>query len=110
MPREVALFVFALAAVPVATFFWDTLWGFLTRKRGVAMNGIKASWKRAVIVSTIAVLALLWLNHDDNNTERQIEQRNIALIEALTKAYNQGSSEIIERLDRLIEIAERDRG
>jgi len=102
MPREVALFVFALAAVPVATFFWDTLWGFLTRKRDVAMSGIRASWKRAVVVSVIAVAALLWLNYDDNNAERQIEQRNAELL----KAFDQSNNEIIERLDKLIEIME----
>lgn len=106
MSREVALFVFALAAIPVATFFWDTLWGFLTRKRGVAVDGIKSSWKRALVVSVIAVFALLWLNYDNRNTERQIEQRNTALIEA----FNQRTQETIERLDRLIEIVEANSG
>ena len=103
MPREIAIFIFALAAVPLAFFIWEIIWGLLARHWREVMNGIKASGKRATIVFIIAFFALLWLYNDDVNTNNEMEERNLELIKAINQANTELINAINQRDDNLID-------
>jgi len=106
MFTEVALFIFALSAVPVSIFVWDIIWGLLAHQRGAVMQGVRTSWKRAIVATVIAVSALFWLHTIESNTQEQIEQRNTELIETITNTNSELKQELIDRLDKLIVIME----
>jgi hypothetical protein len=107
MATEVLLIIMGMALVPLAQHAWNLSKGFASRDtRGEAMTGFRNSLIGMIVSVVIVVGCFIGIWQLQVAEDRRLDER----FNRIEAEIREGNDQILDRLDKLIEIWEADNG